>query len=130
MRASGAYPIGRRLRVSQGDNEWREIVGVAGNVKHAGLDEQPRAGVYESYLQHPYFNAFSLVVRTTADEPTAVIPAVRTVVRRLDRDLPLARVRTLEALVDGLPAARNSRPRSSGSSARRPCCWLQLASTA
>ena len=102
----GIDPIGRRLRVSQGENEWREIVGIAGNVKHGGLDEQPRASVYESYLQHPYFSAFSLVVRTTSDPPAAVIPAVRAVLRGLDRDLPLARVRTLDELVEATVRGR------------------------
>ena len=101
MHFRGIDPIGKRMRVTQGDNEWREIVGVAGNVKHEGLDEQPRASVYESYLQHPYFNAFTLVIRTTGDQPAAVVPAVRTVLRDLDRELPLARIRTLEELVEG-----------------------------
>jgi putative ABC transport system permease protein len=96
----GVDPIGRRLRVTQGDDEWREIVGVAGNVKHAGLDERPRASVYEGYSQHPYFSAFSLVVRTTSDDPAAIVPGVRAVLRGLDREIPLARVRTLEGLVD------------------------------
>ena len=97
----GIDPIGRRLRVNQGDDEWREIVGIVTNVKHAGLDEQPRAGVYESYLQHPYFNAFSVVARTTSDDPAAIVPSLRTVLRRIDRELPLARVRTLQEIVDG-----------------------------
>jgi len=96
---AGADPVGRRMRVGQGDNAWREIVGVVGNVKQDGLDERPRAQVYESYLQHPYFAAFSVIVRTHADDPTAVVPEVRSVLRRLDPELPLGRVRALEQVV-------------------------------
>ena len=95
-------PIGRRMRVGQGRNAqaWREIVGVVGNTKQSGLDEQPRAQVYEPYLQHPYFSAFSLVVRSTSPDPTAVVPQIRSVLRSMDPELPLARVRTLEEVVD------------------------------
>ena len=93
-------PLGRRIRVSQGDNAWREIVGVVGNVKQEGLDEKPRAQVYEPYLQHPYFAAFSVVVRTHTPEPTAVVPQVRSVLRSLAPELPLANVRTLDDVVD------------------------------
>jgi putative ABC transport system permease protein len=95
----GSSPLGRRMRVLQGDGDWREIVGVVGNVKQDGLDEQPRAQVYESYLQHPYFSSFSLIVRTRPDQPAAVIPEVRSVLRTLDRELPLSSVRTLEEIV-------------------------------
>jgi predicted permease len=96
----GENPLGRRIRVGQGNNDWREIVGVVGNVKQTGLDEKPRAQVYESYLQHPYFSGFSLVVRSNAGDPTAVVPPVRQILRALDSELPLARVRTLEELVE------------------------------
>jgi predicted permease len=96
----GENPLGRRIRVGQGNNDWREIVGVVGNVKQTGLDEKPRAQVYESYLQHPYFSAFSIVVRSAGGEPTAVVPPIRQILRALDSELPLARVRTLEELVE------------------------------
>lgn len=96
----GQDPIGRRVRVGQGNDDWREIVGIVGNVKQTGLDEKPRAQVYESYLQHPYFSALSLVVRSRSSEPMTVVPAVRDILRGMDRELPLARVRTLEELVE------------------------------
>lgn len=102
----GSDPIGRRIRVGQGNNDWREIVGIVGNVKQTGLDEKPRAQVYESYLQHPYFSAFSLVVRTRSNEPTSVVPQLRGILRSMDPELPLARVRTLEELVAGTVRAQ------------------------
>jgi predicted permease len=98
---AGTDPLGRRLRVGQGNDDWREIVGIVGNVKQESLEEGPRAQVYESYLQHPYFDAFSLVVRTRSDEPTTVVPQLRGILRSMDPGLPLARVRTLEELVAG-----------------------------
>jgi putative ABC transport system permease protein len=95
-----ADPLGRRMRVGQGSEAWREIVGVVGNIKHAGLDEQPRAQVYEPYRQHPYFSAFSLIVRSSAGAPAAPIPAIRSILRTMDGELPLARVRTLDDVVE------------------------------
>jgi putative ABC transport system permease protein len=85
--------------VTQGDNAWREIVGVVGDVKSIGLAEHASPQVYESYLQHPYLNDFSIVARTTSDRPTAIVPALRTVLRSMDARLPLGEVRTLEDIV-------------------------------
>jgi putative ABC transport system permease protein len=97
---AGADPIGRRIRVGQGDGSWREIVGVVGNTKQHSLGDQPRAQVYEPYLQHRYFSSFSLVVRTSVGDPIAIVPQVRAVLRSMDPELPLAPARTLEEIVD------------------------------
>ncbi len=96
---SSADPIGHRMRVDQGGDDWREIVGVVGDVKQNGLSDRTRAQVYESWLQHPYFAGFNLVVRSTTDDPTVVVPGIRAILKSMDPELPLARVRTLEALV-------------------------------
>jgi predicted permease len=93
-------PIGKRIRVSQGPgNDWREIVGVVGDVKQYGLGERTSSQVYESYLQHAYFSSLWLVVRTTADDPGAIVPEVRNIVRAMDRELPVSRVRHLDDIV-------------------------------
>jgi putative ABC transport system permease protein len=97
---AGGDPIGHRIRVGQGPFDWREIVGVVGNVKQQGLDEAPRPQVYESFRQHPYFSTFSLVVRAHHADPARVVPDVRSVLRGMDPELPLAGVRTLDQLVD------------------------------
>jgi predicted permease len=102
----GVDPIGKRIRVGQGNDDWREIVGVVGNVKQTGLDDKPRNQVYESYRQHPYFSAFSLVVRTKSNQTTAIVPELRGILRDIDPELPLARVRTLEELVDSTVRAQ------------------------
>jgi putative ABC transport system permease protein len=104
---AGVDPLGKRIRVSQGNSDWREVVGVVGNVKQLGLEDKPQNQVYEPYLQHPYFSGFSLVVRTKSSQPTGVVPELRAILRSMDRELPLARVRTLEELVEA--AARQRR---------------------
>jgi putative ABC transport system permease protein len=96
---AGVNPIGKRIKVSQGPSDWREIVGIVGDTKQYGLSERTPMQVYESYLQHPYFSTLSLVVRTGADDPTSIVPGLRGVVRSLDRQLPLSRVRTFDDVV-------------------------------
>ena len=90
-------PIGRRIAFffegSPDAPHWREIVGVVRNVKHDGLDRDPRMQIYYPYRQRPQ-GAMFLAVRTVGD-PTAVQALVREVVRRADAQLPLYDVRTM-----------------------------------
>jgi putative ABC transport system permease protein len=88
------------MRVGQGTAAWREIIGVVGNTKHSGLDEQASAQVYEPYLQHAYLSTLSVIVRSQGAATTALVPQLRAALRGQDPDLALARVRTLEQVVD------------------------------
>jgi predicted permease len=91
-------PIGHRLRVSQGPNDWREIVGVVGDVKQYGLASVTPEQVYESYRQHPYLTSYQYVVRSAADA-AALVPTIRAIVKNMDAEIPLSSVRTLDDLV-------------------------------
>ena len=87
-------PIGQRVTIVMSDNPVpSEIIGVVGDVKHAGLDVQPRA---MSYWPHPElaFPFMTLVVRTTGD-PLGAVGAIRSAVAALDKDQPIADVRTM-----------------------------------
>jgi putative ABC transport system permease protein len=90
-------PIGKRLRLGI-DNFTGEIVGVVGDVKHVGLDAETNEEVYAVYSQAPLWTDMTLVVRTSGD-PMNVAGAVRNEVRALDKQVPIARVRTMEELV-------------------------------
>ena len=92
-------PVGQRL--SMGPGGFQEIVGVAGDVRHAGLDAQPTPEFYGSYLQASGRRGSrdaSLAVRTVGD-PLALVPFLRSLVLELDPNLPLADVMTMEARV-------------------------------
>jgi predicted permease len=88
-------PIGKRI--SGGDEQWIEIVGVVGNVRHNGLGVPPEPTFYVPHQQMP-IRFMSLVLRTQTD-PMAFVEAVRGQVRALDADLPVFRVRTAEQFV-------------------------------
>jgi putative ABC transport system permease protein len=88
-------PVGRR--VSFDDEEWVEIVGVVRDVRHNGLDSEPRAEIYLPYRQAP-LRFMSLVVKTQSD-PLEMAGAVRSQVMAVDGDLPVYRVMSLEQIV-------------------------------
>jgi hypothetical protein len=62
-----------------------------------------RTESYQPYTQNP--GSMTVLIRT-AGEPTAIVPALRAVVRELDPEQPLARVAPLDALIDNQTAAR------------------------
>ena len=100
---AGINPIGRQIRVTaqlarDGRNGPKTIVGIVGNVKYGGLDEETPAEIYVPYDQQRV-DAFTVAVRTTAD-PLAMVPSLRRDVAGLDPLLPLANLRSLASLVD------------------------------
>ena len=104
----GEDPIGRRLHVSiaRAGGIEVEIVGVVGDVRYSALDVDTPAAVYLPHPQWP-LGLITFVVRTELD-PLSLVPGVAAAVRALDPELPLAEVRTMEAVVDATVA----RPRT------------------
>ena len=105
----GQNPVGQQIRVSaelarDARTGPKTIVGVVGNVKYGGLDEDTPAELYLPYEQHAV-DAFTVAVRTSADR-TASIPALRRDIAGLDPLLPLANISGLPALVDASLAGR------------------------
>jgi putative ABC transport system permease protein len=90
-------PIGKRIHVTNGPTVFREIVGIVGDVKHYGLDQDTTLQTYEPYTQQP-FSFMTLVVRTAGD-PTNLTSAIRNQVLSIDKEQPVSGVRTLEQRV-------------------------------
>ena len=91
-------PIGKRIVVTQGPDDWREIVGVVADTRQYGLSERSPSQVYESYQQQP-FSSVDFIIRTNGD-PAALTSSIRAALPSLDPDQPLGRVITLQQLVD------------------------------
>jgi putative ABC transport system permease protein len=96
-------PIGQQIQVSAqlartARNGPKTVVGIVGNVKYGGLDEETPAEIYLPYDQQQV-DAFTVAVRTTAD-PLAIVPSLRSDVAGLDPLLPLANMKSLASLVD------------------------------
>ena len=74
-----------------------EIVGIAGDVRHAALSAMPGPEIYLTHAQEPQ-GALTLVVRTAGD-PLRAAASVRDQIRALDRDLPVSQMRTMEEVL-------------------------------
>jgi putative ABC transport system permease protein len=90
-------PIGKRVRMGGPNGPLRTIAGIAGNVSHYGLDMPPGLEAYVPEAQWTNSD-MQLVLRTPAD-PKAIVEAVRSEIRAVDKDLPIYRVATMDQLV-------------------------------
>src|SRR5262249_9407117 len=91
--------VGKRIRI--GRASWgtplMTVVGVVANVKHRSLDEQSRYYVYWPVSQDIRSSMY-VVIRTTGD-PALMTPAVASVLKELDPELPLFEVLTMDKAV-------------------------------
>jgi putative ABC transport system permease protein len=95
----GENPLGKRFRIALvPPGPWVTIVGVAGHIRHDGLDRDPRAQVYWPYAQRTQ-DRIAMVVKTAAD-PATMTAAVRTAIREVDPDQPLYDVRPMTQVVE------------------------------
>ena len=100
-------PIGKRLGFFEEDpskQEWREIVGVVGNVRSKALEIEVMPEAYFPFRQVPE-NFMNLVVRTTSD-PVSMVPAIRSQVLSVDKDQPVSDIMTMEQRVAKSVAAK------------------------
>jgi putative ABC transport system permease protein len=89
--------VGKRITFSdlkKPDVKWITIVGVVGDMRHRGLDQEVKPEFYGPHNQVPYRSM--IVALRGAQDPRALTTAVRREISRLDPDLPAANVRTLE----------------------------------
>jgi putative ABC transport system permease protein len=97
----GQQAIGKRLRyfTSRPGQQapMAEIVGVVSDVRQFGMAEAEAPQMYIPHAQRSWAFA-SYFVRTTAD-PRSVMASLPTAVRAVDRERPIERLRTVDALV-------------------------------
>ncbi len=96
----GEDPIGHRITFNDPtspDAEWVEIVGVVGSVRDQSLAKEPNGETYLSAFQTPLDVA--TVVAKTSGDPAALTGALRAAVHDVDPNLPVYRVRTMQAVV-------------------------------
>ncbi len=81
-----------------------EVIGVVGDVRHAGLDGEIRAMTYWPYARNPY-GTMTVTVRTAGD-PNRVVTSIAGLVRQLDPELVVANVKTMDEVVSNSVAQR------------------------
>ena len=90
----GQDPIGKRFRLDNSVGPWVEIVGVAKTSKYGFAIESPMEFVYLPYRQRPAQSMFLLA--ESVGDPSSLVTPLREVVRRLDANLPISNIRTME----------------------------------
>jgi putative ABC transport system permease protein len=99
----GRDPVGRQLKYAGMEEPPISIVGVVGDVRVTGLDEEIRPVIYYPFRQDPSTFA-NLVIHTSAD-PMAVVGSVRNQIRNLDSDTAIFNVNDMPELIASSPAA-------------------------
>lgn len=97
-------PLGKRIQVGINGNPWLEIVGIAGDVKHFGLDSQSNAEIYVPYTNDPW-PFMTYVVRGASDKNT-LAGAMRNEVWAVDGNLPIPDIKPMDELLSGSVARR------------------------
>jgi predicted permease len=99
----GRSPLGERLKFERLNDTgyWYTIIGVVKEIHERGVAEDSQPAIYRVHEQADQSNDLpSGIVVRTAVEPASIIPAVRQALWSVDKNQPLARIRTIEEIVD------------------------------
>jgi putative ABC transport system permease protein len=100
-------PVGKRIKPGistlADETDWREIVGVVGDVRNRNLSSELRAGYFVPQAQVP-FNQMTIIVRTTGD-PHTLITAAQNEVHAMDSEVPVFDVKTMDEYISATVAA-------------------------
>ena len=99
----GRDPIGERVRlgpeIGNPDRPWDVVVGVVGDVRQTSLALDAPDAFYVPMTRWGWVdNVQSLVVRSSGDA-ASLAPAIQRAIWSVNRDQPIARVATMDALV-------------------------------
>jgi len=102
----GESAIGKRItsRLSFAGVATREVVGVVGDVRQAGLQDRPQPAYYVPHRQVP-FGSMTIIVRAAADA-ASVAPSVQRAVWSVNPRVSFAGIETLDELLRDTLAPR------------------------
>jgi predicted permease len=95
----GVDPVGKRLKLTGSKEPWRTVVGVVKDIRERGLLLEMKPAVYVPVNQVDRPGADYLAARTSAD-PASMVNALRGAVWAVDRDRPVAFIRTMDQLME------------------------------
>jgi predicted permease len=97
----GKNPIGRHIGMggNPGTKLDIEIIGVAKDTRYESMRDEVPVEFYRPYTQVEFVTGMTVYLQTRSD-PANLFPALRRVVRELDPNVPVYRLRTLEQQVD------------------------------
>ena len=103
---SPAAALGKRVARDAGPNPtWLEVVGVVGNVHDRGVSQAAQPVIFRPLGQHRFVSGVSrwlpmtFAVRTSRLTASGLLPQVQAAIEAVNPNLPLAEVRTLDAIL-------------------------------
>jgi putative ABC transport system permease protein len=91
----GADPIGRRLRIANG--EWLTVVGVCGDVIHDWFARRNHPTLYRPYDQAP--TSYGVFLVRAAADPASLVKPARAAIHAVDPLQPVYDVRTMREVL-------------------------------
>ncbi len=94
----GHDPVGRRVKLGPRDSDgpWYTVVGVIGDMRRQGLEREVLPQMFVSLAQNHPPRDVALFIRTSSDDPLAMVGALRAAVRRVEKNAPIFGVAPLE----------------------------------
>jgi len=111
-------PLGKRLKLSERapmlccvsagpvDNVWREIVGVAADVRQDSLDEQPAMTIYRPYSQIVEHDMYLMVRARSAADASRLAIELGSLLQTVDRSREWADVRLMQDVIKDSESVR------------------------
>ncbi|HJY27376.1 MAG TPA: ABC transporter permease [Pyrinomonadaceae bacterium] len=101
-------PLGKRVRWARNPEiQWITIVGIAGDVKHFGLDLPEEPALYTPYTQiNPWKRWMSIAARTQGADSASTAQALKQEIWKVDSQLPVTKVETMSNVAASSFAAR------------------------
>jgi predicted permease len=90
--------VGKPMGPANAEPAAREIIGIVRDIHEMTLAEPPVPTMYMPYAQRPQDDEAFFVLRTL-QTPLASLPDVRSAMRGVDANLPLAEIRTMEQVL-------------------------------
>jgi predicted permease len=94
----GEDAVGKRFGQGNDRAAWWEVVGIIGDIRSFGLTRSTPYEFYRSIEQEPAASQ-TVVIRAATEDPTALVPTAKEIVRSIDPSLPVTGVQTMEEVV-------------------------------
>jgi predicted permease len=98
-RFAGVSPIGKEFKTGDDAADWFRIVGICADSRYSNLRDDPPPQFFMLYRQQSEVGGLTYAIRTRF-EAGALAPALRQVVEKVDRDLPIVDIRTQREQID------------------------------
>jgi predicted permease len=94
----GHDPVGRRFKFGPRDSDgpWFTVVGVVADMRRQGLEREALPQIFVSLAQNHPPGSAAVFIRTSSDDPLALVGALRAAARRVEKNAPIYGVAPLE----------------------------------